>query len=97
MSSLIAQFESLIKDVQLTRQNVLELTECILNVYLDQQQRKNASESDNNDNDEEYISVCSDSEGDCIDKEGYIYDTKSHIRIGKKDLKTKEKEMYNIV
>ncbi len=93
MSSIVTQLESLIKTVKLTQQDVLELTECVIHQYLDQQ-RKEINPSEDNENE---ISVESDSEGDYIDKEGYIYDTKSHIRIGKKNLKTKEKVMYNIV
>jgi len=96
MSSLISQLESIIKPVQLTQQDVLELTECIIHEYLDQQ-RKHIHPDEEEEENEQAISVESDSEGDYIDKEGYIYDTKNRIRIGKKDLKTKEKVMYNVV
>lgn len=92
-NSLIFRVESLIKNVTLTRQDVLELTECVIQEYLNQQR----CELDSDDSDEEPISVNEDEEGDLIDEEGYIYDKDTHIRIGEKDLKTKKRNMYNIV
>lgn len=96
MSSLVSQLQSIISNTPLTQQDVLELTECVILEYLTQQ-RKLMNPDEEQDEDDKVISVEDDSDGDCIDKEGYIYDKKSHIRIGQKNLKTKEKVMYNIV
>lgn len=93
--SLVTQLETLVKSVTLTRQDVLELTECIIQEYLTQQQSELGSEED--EENERQISVECDDDGDYIDKEGYIYDIKTHIRIGQKDLKTKEKTMFNVI
>lgn len=96
--SLVSQLHSLIRAVDLTRQDVLELTECVIQEYLDQQHAGNSLDKDQYDQqDEHVISVSCDSEGDYIDEEGYIYDIKSRIRIGQKDLKTKEKTMFNVI
>ena len=93
--TLVTQLDALIKSVTLTRQDVLELTECIIQEYLSQQLSNIGNEED--EENEQEISVHYDSEGDYIDKDGYIYNLKTHIRIGQKDLKTKKKIMFNVV
>ena len=93
-NTLTSQVESIIKNVKLTRQDVLELTECILQEYIDQQLIEHGEREDD---DEQKVDVKQDDDGDFIDKDGYIYDIKTHIRIGQKDLQTKEKVMYSIV
>lgn len=101
--SLVLPFQSLLKTVILTRENVLELTECIIQEYLDQQKTDidDNSEVDN----EPIIDVNPDGDGDYIDKDGYIYsitvdskeNIKTGIRIGEKDLKTNKKTMYHVI
>ncbi len=97
MNSLSNQVERLLKSSKskLTRQDVLEIVQCVTTVYLDQRERDLGA--DNIDSDEDAVSVESDSEGDYIDKEGNIYDVETKVLIGKKDLKTKEKTMYNVL
>jgi hypothetical protein len=96
MSSIVTQLESLLKSVTLSRQDVLELTECVIQEYLNQQEKEMGVHSEDDD-EEQLIDVHLDEDGDYVDEEGYIYDEKTHIRIGQKDLKTKEKTMFNVV
>lgn len=103
MSTLLSQLESLLKNSpKLTRQDVLEMTECILQEYLNQQMHIHTtpltptSKNDESTNSEK-VKVEKDKDGDYIDKDGYIYNIDSGIRIGEKDLKTQQKTMYNIV
>lgn len=89
MTTLSNEIENLLKEKILTKQDVLEMTERIIQIYLNQQE-------DFHKNDEE-ISVESDSEGDYIDNKGNIYDIQTKNLIGKKNMQTKKKQMFNVV
>jgi hypothetical protein len=100
MSGVVDDVRTLLaKHGALTLQNVLEIEECVLKSYLEQREKqiKESCSNDSDESSEEAISVESDSEGDYIDKEGNIYNVNSKQLIGKKDLKTKEKVMYNVL
>lgn len=90
MGSLADKIDILLHQHTLTRQDVIEINERIIQAYLDQTEREMGSDDD-------AVSVHSDSEGDHIDFEGNIYDENTEILIGKKNLKTKKKKMFNVV
>ena len=90
--SIVNNLRGLLKSVTLSKQDVLELTECIIQEYIEQQENNNEYCDP-----EQTVKVHKDDDGDIVDDEGFIYDQKLNIRIGEKDLKTKEKIMYNVV
>lgn len=95
-SALIKDINALVSANKLSLQDVIEINECVLKMYISQRE-KEIREHCSDDSGGDAISVDSDSEGDYIDKNGNIYDISSKELIGKKDLKTKEKTMYNVV
>ena len=96
MNTLADRVEILLKQHTLTKQDFMEITERVLQIYIDQREKEILQEGQIS-SDDEAVSVQSDSEGDYIDKKGNIYDVKSKLLIGKKDLNTKKKQMFNLV
>jgi hypothetical protein len=84
----------IISTCKLSLQDVIEINEMLIQTYDTQLRESLKTEQEE---DEEHISVENDSDGDCVDKEGFIYDTTKRTRIGQKDRKTKVKTMYQVV